>query len=138
MSRDVYIKDVIESVNTLKRAVCSRMSRIKGVSVTPSQWAVLQITYNAKSIHIKDIANEMNTTGSAATQLINELEKKKYIKRTPDPSDGRATLITLTNKSNKMMGDMELVMHKSCAELFRKLSDTELKTFSRIYSKISK
>ncbi len=138
MSRDVYIKEIIESVNTLKRAVCSRMSNIKGVSVTPSQWAVLQITYNAKSIHIKDIAKEMSTTGSAATQLINELENKKYLKRTPDPSDGRATLITLTNKSNKMMNDVELVMHKSCAELFHKLSDTELKTFSRIYSKINK
>jgi DNA-binding MarR family transcriptional regulator len=114
------------------------MSKIKGVSITPSQWTVLQITHNAKSIHIKDIAKEMNTTGSASTQLINELENKQYLKRAPDPNDGRATLITLTNKSKKMIDDMELVMHESCAELFRKLSDTELKTFSKIYSKISK
>lgn len=137
MSRENHIQDVVEGIHATKRAICARMSKVSGTAITPSQWAMLQVLYYNKKMSIKDLATALSVTGSAVTQTVNELESKGCLKRSPDPSDRRSIIVSPTSKCIKMMSKMEKEINESCSELFSKLTDSELKTFAKLYRKIS-
>ncbi|GAA4900751.1 DNA-binding MarR family transcriptional regulator [Stackebrandtia albiflava] len=45
---------------------------------------------------ISELAAHMGVTKQAASQLVDELSRKGYVRREPDPRDGRAKIVTLT------------------------------------------
>ena len=47
------------------------------------------------------VAAHLEVTKQAASQLVTELEDWGYVKRTADPSDGRAWIVTLTRKGSE-------------------------------------
>lgn len=61
------------------------------------------------------LADRLEVSKQAAGQLVTELERKGYLERIPDPSDGRAKLVRITERG----------LHAWLAglEAFRKLED---------------
>ena len=47
---------------------------------------------------LTDLARGANMTPQAMGELVDELAEMKYVERRPDPTDGRAKLIVLTEK----------------------------------------
>src|SRR4051794_13984210 len=68
-------------------------------------FADLRPVHNAVFTHvhrggarITDVAAELRITKQAVTLLVDELEAGGYVERVPDPSDGRAKLVRLTDR----------------------------------------
>ncbi|MFL5842107.1 MAG: MarR family winged helix-turn-helix transcriptional regulator [Thermoleophilaceae bacterium] len=49
-------------------------------------------------MRVTALARRSGMTRQAITYLIDELERNGYIERRPDPSDGRATVVDLTER----------------------------------------
>jgi len=90
-----------------------------------------------KFVTVGSIAGEFSISLSSATQLINRLAKKGWLKRTQDESDRRNVFISLTasgiNKINKFSKNNS---NKNFAP-FMSLNSTDLKNLIRIFDKIS-
>ncbi|MDD3252398.1 MAG: MarR family transcriptional regulator [Lachnospiraceae bacterium] len=53
-------------------------------------------------LSVSEVSEKMNVTVGATSQMATKLEKKGLITRTPDPSDKRRTMISLTEDGKKM------------------------------------
>jgi len=46
-------------------------------------------------LHLHDLASRLGMTAQGASKIINEMESRGYVERSPDPEDGRAKLLRL-------------------------------------------
>ncbi len=56
-----------------------------------------------KGARLSDIAQMLGISRQAANQTANQIEKAGYLVRTPDPSDGRAKLLTPTPRAKALL-----------------------------------
>jgi DNA-binding MarR family transcriptional regulator len=52
---------------------------------------------------LTDLAEQAQVTKQTATSLVDRLEAAGYVERVPDPRDGRARLVRLTDKAGALM-----------------------------------
>jgi DNA-binding MarR family transcriptional regulator len=62
--------------------------------------------------HLTALAERLNVTKQAAGQLVDDLQSKGYLQRTPDPDDRRATLIKFTDKGWRFLQDAHRIKHE--------------------------
>ncbi|KUI19052.1 transcriptional regulator [Mycobacterium sp. GA-1285] len=67
----------------------------------------LQIFGNIRlgGIRLTELADRAQLSLAATSELVNELESLGYLARRPDPADGRAKLIDLTDRGRHLMAD---------------------------------
>ncbi len=51
---------------------------------------------------VSDLAEQARVTKQSAASLVEQLEKAEYVERVPDPTDGRARLIRLTPRLQRV------------------------------------
>lgn len=73
----------------------------------------------------KEIAELLNVGAPAMSESIDRLEDDNYIERIPDPDDGRATRIVLTEKGKARAYEIQDDHTESLNRLFRNLSGDE-------------
>lgn len=61
-------------------------------------WIVLLRHMEVDGIRSSALADRLGVTRQAAGQLVSELEGRGYLERVPDPSDGRAKLVRMTDR----------------------------------------
>ena len=55
-------------------------------------------TITPEGARLTDLAERANLTKQAVGEVVSELERAGYVERVPDPSDGRAKIIRLTER----------------------------------------
>jgi DNA-binding MarR family transcriptional regulator len=78
-----------------------------------------------------DIAAQTALTPASVTTLIDRLEARKLVRRSPDPTDRRRVLVEATDKSRKLIAATYLPIARAGAEMLSAYSATELKTIRR-------
>jgi DNA-binding MarR family transcriptional regulator len=76
--------------------------------LTFSQVASLHIVDREINININDLSNRLNLSVSATSRMINELVKKKLIKRKEDKDNRRSKIITLTSSGKLFMNNLSI------------------------------
>ena len=54
---------------------------------------------------LTDIAKSLDISKQAAGQMVKALVARGYVSREADPNDGRATLVTFTERGEQLLGD---------------------------------
>ena len=94
------------SIDRRLLAACERLGRALRVvkqqtatrhRVTPLQVDVLEVLAARRGLRIGEIAAELDVTQPTVSDATNALAGKGLVARTPDPADGRASVISLTD-----------------------------------------
>ena len=88
-------------------------------------------------VHQKELAEEMHINPSSISELIDKLEADRYIERTVDPADKRATIITLTEKGKARAYEVNDERQAAAADAFKNLSEEEKQTLLVLLDKIT-
>ncbi len=72
-------------------------ARLDGDTVDPSQAALLYTLKTRGALRLGDIADAMKLDASTVSRHVQQLADRGFIERGPDPEDGRASIITLTD-----------------------------------------
>jgi DNA-binding MarR family transcriptional regulator len=56
-------------------------------------------------VRLSDLAEQVGMTKQSAAQLVQQLISAGYLRRTQDPTDGRAQLITFTEEGRRFLRD---------------------------------
>ncbi|MFS8047619.1 MarR family winged helix-turn-helix transcriptional regulator [Rhizobium sp. BR 314] len=77
----------------------------KTTALNPTQFAILSLlAARARTgLAVKEIAAHLGVSQPTATDSINALERKGYLRKTPDPRDGRAVSIGLTPEGSEAL-----------------------------------
>ena len=127
------IADVIEQVAKQFRKL--QRQSIRSVDLTPPQFAILRMLWKQDLQPFKDLADTCGCTRSTVTGIIDSLEKKKLVRRVPNPSDRRSVLVKLTSRGKaqqKRAASLEEIYSPCCGEL----SDAELQTLLGLLYKL--
>ena len=83
---------------------------------------------------MSEVANRLNVTQGAVTQMATRLEKKGYVIRQKDTQDKRVTTISLTEKG-KILCEEHIAFdkkeHANVSEMLKEFSDEELEKLIR-------
>ena len=91
---NTYIK-LIRAADTLKSRINKHLS---DTGLTTSQYNLLDTLYHLGTLTQKELGNKLLKSGGNITMVIDNLEKRKLVKRKRGDKDRRVFLITLTVK----------------------------------------
>lgn len=137
MARKEQIEELLVDLGSLKRMVASSSIRIKNTpAVTPSQWGVLMFIEHERETSVKDVAEALHISSSAATQLIDGLVENGYVVRKAQKNDRRAVSLTLSKKTQEQVAKIKRETVRKFQALFGTLTDAEFATYCALNKKI--
>lgn len=137
-NRRKQVEEIVESFYAIKHKLSAEMHfYFDKVHVTHSQWLVLHIVKKQKNISIKDLADLLEITSSAATQLVDGLVNKGLLVRKSNPDDRRALELELSEKSKEQFESIKSKSLKTLASFFNILDNDELSKYWELNNKIA-
>lgn len=137
MNRDKLIEEIVVSMQSLSRKMLSgKYSALTKPIVNHSQFAILNIVESNDRSTIKTIAEMLEISSSAATQLVNELVSKKYLIRKTDSLDKRVTIVNLSSKAKKNLHKLRDQYIQLMKEHLSVFTDTEFKQYVTLIKKL--
>lgn len=81
----------------------------------------------AEGARVTDLAARARSTKQAVAQLVRGLEERGYVKRQPDPDDGRAQRVLLTRRGKAFFAAARGVIEEIEYEWIEEIGETQLK-----------
>jgi DNA-binding MarR family transcriptional regulator len=136
-NRKAQIEDLLEDFHSMRRCMTMRIERpSKGPRITPAQWSVLmQIVHRGEST-VKEVADALGISSSAATQLVDGLVKGGYVDRVQSTADRRAVTLTLSKKTKNRVGKMKEHAVDKFLSAFTVLNDKEFSQYCALSKKL--
>lgn len=98
--------------------------------VTPQQWALLvTLSRFTAPPTLVALARSMTVTKQNVTSMVGRLEALGLLTRTGDPSDLRASRVSLTRRGNSLVEKTEPVFRARAEELLERVSPSSRKAF---------
>lgn len=133
------LAEIFESMFAIKRGILS-MQRLKLSSapftIPPGQMGVVFALEQFQPLTVKEVAQKLAISSSAATQLVDILVEKGVILRSPHPSDRRKVCLTLSPKITKEMRQVKGRATEHMRNVFGVLSDAEFAQYLRLTRKV--
>jgi DNA-binding MarR family transcriptional regulator len=116
-----------------RRLRAASMASLSAWDVTPSQMRAVRIlTGHDGGMRSSALAAHLHIAPRSATEVIDALEGKGLVARSPDPTDRRATLVSLTPRGVALMDEVRRARGLESERLFERLSRTDRAHLSRI------
>lgn len=80
-----------------------------GIAFDASWFPVFYILSRQQNIPLTDIAEQLEVSHSAVSQLVTGLKKKGLVETAPCPDDGRRQLVMLTGKGESLLQEVQPV-----------------------------
>jgi len=81
------------------------------------------------------VAELMEVDPSRASRIVSELVSRGFAKREPSQQDARKTIISLTPKGSKYLGDFTASKWRLMVQIFEGWEEDEIKQFSALFQK---
>ncbi|MBC6458974.1 MarR family winged helix-turn-helix transcriptional regulator [Actinomadura sp. HBU206391] len=82
---------------------------LREVGLHPGQELLMMRLWESGSQRQADLATEFGTDSASMTRTVQRLERTGYVRRIPDPDDGRATRVEPTPASLVLRGQVERI-----------------------------
>jgi len=135
--RRKLVEKIIENIFAIKHKIAAEIHFFfDEIQITHSQWLVLHLVKKNGTISIKDLANLLDITSSAATQIVDGLVDKGLLIRKRNPDDRRTLKIELSEKFKNQFDSIKNKSFKTLSLLFDALNDDELLKYCELNDKI--
>ncbi|HEV7717439.1 MAG TPA: MarR family winged helix-turn-helix transcriptional regulator [Arsenicitalea sp.] len=105
--------------------------------LTLPQWRLIAQLAVSDGLSQVALAGLIDTDPMTVSGLIERLESKGLVNRTPDPVDSRAKIVMLTDNARAVIAEMRRLSDSISAELFDGIADDERATALRVLQKMS-
>ena len=113
------------------------MASLSAWDITPSQMRAIRIlTGHEAGVRSSELAQHLHIAPRSATEVVDALEAKGLVQRSPDPTDRRATLVSLTPRGSDLMDEVRRARGLESERLFDRLSRTDRAHLARILSRL--
>ncbi|UUT35472.1 MarR family winged helix-turn-helix transcriptional regulator [Microbacterium elymi] len=127
MPRSHDIAEIVTAAHTL-----TRLAALQTKNDSPAaKWRALSVLSTDGPLRLGALATASRTTQPGMTKLVGAMEKEGLVRRDGDPSDSRATVISVTAQGRTALADWRLELRDALMPLFADLGDDEWATLSR-------
>lgn len=135
-----------EQVNTLNvfiklmrasESINARLTRhLTENNLTISQFGTLEVLLHLGCLNQKEIGEKLLKSGGNITMVIDNLEKRGFVKRETDPNDRRAVIISLTDEGRTFIEVFFPLHLEKIMKEFSVLNEKEKESLARICKKL--
>ncbi|MFH2129681.1 MAG: MarR family transcriptional regulator [bacterium] len=111
------------------------VARNSGLSTQQNH--TIEIIGGAGRIRMKPLAEKLGVTTGTLTVMIDRLQKAGYVQRQPDPTDGRAFNVVLTEKGDAAYQEHHAFHENLTRDIVGCLDSTEQERFTDMLKKIN-
>jgi DNA-binding MarR family transcriptional regulator len=83
-----------------------------------------------------ELGDRLIVTRATVTGVVDSLERRSYVKRSPNPSDRRGVLVELTPEGLEIVAQVRSVIHRHERDWMEVLSDDELAAYISVMHRI--
>jgi DNA-binding MarR family transcriptional regulator len=136
-TRKLKVEELLADMRLLRRSMAFKTSGAGRLPrVTPSQWGVLMLIEQHGTSTVKEVAQALGVTSSAATQLVDGLVTSGYLLRKSSTQDRRIVTLTLSTKSKTQVNRMKKHAVEGFLKIFEALSDKEFDQYVALNKKL--
>ncbi|UIJ57642.1 MarR family transcriptional regulator [Amycolatopsis acidiphila] len=111
-------EDALQLVVSLHRLLRSLRRASANTHISPTQLIVIAQLMEHGPLRVGELADRVPCSQPTATTCVAGLEAGGYVRREPDPTDGRATKVTVTDAGRQVLLSMA---HSEAATLTERL-----------------
>jgi len=132
ISVDAFGNDAIALELTRVTGRFSRIAgRVPGVGYSLIAWRVLAELEQGGSARVSELAQQQRVAQPSMTGLVQRLEGDGRVERHPDPEDGRASLVSITDEGRAALDDYRAAAAARVSPHLAALSDFDRATLAR-------
>lgn len=106
--------------------------------VTPVQYGILACLWQHDGQAPSQIAANLNLDSSTITGILDRMENKGLLRRTPDPNDRRALKVVLTVSGSALQSPIDKIIDDANEEVMENLSQTERESLKTLLGQLGK
>jgi DNA-binding MarR family transcriptional regulator len=118
-----------------RRLRAAAMTAFAAYDVTPSQVRAIRVLAaraDGGGVRSSELAQRLRIAPRSATEVVDALEAKGLVARTPDPGDRRAVLVALTDRGRTLADEVRRARGAESEKLFDRLTSTDRAHLARI------
>jgi DNA-binding MarR family transcriptional regulator len=127
--RTAQLDEIAEALPQRSSALSRLFLTRTSVCVSRTEVGVLR-NLRSGPRRITELAAEERVTQPGITLLVNRLQERGWVERTPDPSDGRAVLVSLTPAGGAVFEQLRAEYRALLHEEMASLEDAEVETLA--------
>lgn len=128
----------IQLLRAYNKIRANEVAYITSFGITMNQFEVLEVLYHRGDLTVGAITKLIMSTPGNVTVVIRNLKRDGYVTSLPDPSDKRASILSLTEKGKELIEKVFPTHAKNFEEYFEALSDEETNTLFTLLRKLHK
>ncbi len=139
MTDDVPADSLGEAVGAVARRLrVASMAALAQYDVTPSQVRAIRVleAHDSGGVRSKELADHLRIAPRSTTEVVDALEAKGLVRRSPDPGDRRATLVSLTDRGRALAEEVRRARGVASERLLERLTQTDREDLARILRKL--
>lgn len=118
-----------------RRVRRAHLDALSAWNVTPSQSRALRvISLGEDGVRPSELADQLRIAPRSATDVVDTLEERDWVRRTPHATDRRATSLTLTEAGRDLVAAIDGVRRSASEEVLDVLSVAQRRTLHEILS----
>ncbi|MFE6860978.1 MarR family winged helix-turn-helix transcriptional regulator [Nocardia sp. NPDC057668] len=124
-------------VRTAKRIRRAQMADLAPLGLTPGQSRALRtLSRAAEPLRMSDLADRLGIVPRSATTVVDALESAALVTRAADPTNRRATLVSLTGTGRSTLARIDAARRKAAENLFATLPPARRETLREILAEL--
>lgn len=133
--KDEYIHEINSLQNNFNILVAEKYENKLDNQLTAKQVLMLELIKQGVT-STKGLADKLNVSASAVSQILNKLEDRGYVERKINSQNRRETILSLAEKTHQYFRNLSDLKHQINKEIYGKLSSNDLKQLKDILEKI--
>lgn len=134
---DNEFKVVIGIIRASNLLIDDLKKTLKKYPINATEFSVMEFLYSKGEKSIQEIRDRILLASSSATYVVDNLERKEYVRRIVNQNDRRVTYIKLTEAGKNLINDIFPTHKKNTKKIFNDLTNEELITLKEILKKIN-
>jgi DNA-binding MarR family transcriptional regulator len=107
--QDVLFYSLESAIKAYRRFAQTRLAAA-GIDVTIDQWLVLKTIHESADVTLQQVGTAVFKDFASVTRIVQLLERKGLLHRTPHPSDGRRSELVLTSAGESVIRMVEPIV----------------------------
>ena len=134
---DNEFKVVIGIMRASNLLVDDLKKTLKNYPINATEFSVMEFLYSKGEKSIQEIRDRILLASGSATYVVDNLERKEYVRRIVNQNDRRVIYIKLTEIGKDLINDIFPMHKKNTKNIFNDLTNEELIILKEILKKIN-
>jgi MarR family transcriptional regulator, transcriptional regulator for hemolysin len=134
--QDVFFYSLESTLKSYRRFAQARLQE-SGIDITIDQWLVLKTIHESPDITQQQVGNAVFKDFASVARIVQLLDQKGFLHRTPHPNDKRRSELVLTRSGHSLLRTLEPIIRAYRSEALNGVDKEDVERMRRAFSRIT-